>query len=284
MRSESNRVSRWEQRRLSGLWDRLAVTAEVGSGHYKHLTHTPDSWNHWRSHISTCSSSSLSKYLQVESHSPDHNFLKSKSPELTERTISAFRPTRAWSLKSSKEKQLEEHLTDNQDNFQQVGLMIGYIKSILERQSLTTVKTTPHCEHLIIYRTWLHQNTLEASLEGWSWWLILRQHCFKNRQILWWKPVTLHIWKGSISAERYKLVLEPHLLHPDVFFRKAFMSDQDHAKLHARLCRRRVRLLNLPDCSPELLYQQQDEAEPERLLSSQTITDTGNMDPSNFTK
>lgn len=156
------------------LWDRLAVTAEVGSGHYKHLTHTPDSWNHWRSHISTCCSSSLSKYLQVESHSPDHDFLKSKSPELTERTISAFRPTRACSefdgshtsLKSSKEKQLEEHLTDNQDNFQQVGHMIGYIKSILERQSLPTVKTTHHCEHLIIYRTWLHQNTLEASLEG----------------------------------------------------------------------------------------------------------------------
>lgn len=136
------------------LWDCLAVTAEVGSGHYKHLTHTPDSW---KSHISTCSSSSSSKYLQVESHSPDHDFLKSKSPELTKRTISAFRPTRACSefdgshtsLKSSKEK----HLTDNQDNFQQVGHMIGYIKSVLERQSLTTVKTTPHCEHLIIYRT-----------------------------------------------------------------------------------------------------------------------------------
>jgi len=58
---------------------------------------------------------------------------------------------KAGTVSVTKKKQLEEHCATNYVNWQQVSNMIGYKKSILERQSLSEVKMglcTPICEKL----------------------------------------------------------------------------------------------------------------------------------------
>ena len=71
---------------------------------------------------------------------------------------------------------------------------------------------------------------------------------------------SLHIWKGTINAERYIEVLEQHMLPSRwrLFQGRPCIFQQDNAKPHtasittAWLRRRRVRVLNWSACSPDL--------------------------------
>uniref|UniRef100_A0A803JHS9 Paired domain-containing protein n=1 Tax=Xenopus tropicalis TaxID=8364 RepID=A0A803JHS9_XENTR len=71
---------------------------------------------------------------------------------------------------------------------------------------------------------------------------------------------SLHVWKGSINAEKYIQVLEQHMLpsRRHLFQGRPCIFQQDNARPHSAsittswLCRRRIRVLKWPVCSPDL--------------------------------
>ncbi len=71
---------------------------------------------------------------------------------------------------------------------------------------------------------------------------------------------SLHVLEGAMTAERYIKVLEQHMLpsRQRLFQGRPCEFQQDNAKPHtaaittARLCSRRVRVLNWPTCSPDI--------------------------------
>ncbi len=85
---------------------------------------------------------------------------------------------------------------------------------------------------------------------------------------LWWYGVgmsacgmgSLHIWKGTINAERYIQVLEQHMLpsRRRLFQGRPCIFQHDNARPHTAsittswLRRRRIRVLKWPACSPDL--------------------------------
>ncbi len=71
---------------------------------------------------------------------------------------------------------------------------------------------------------------------------------------------SLHIWKGTINAERYIQVLEQHMLpsRRRLFQGRPCIFQHDNARPHTAsittswLCSRRIRVLKWPVCSPDL--------------------------------
>uniref|UniRef100_A0A803JAZ8 Tc1-like transposase DDE domain-containing protein n=1 Tax=Xenopus tropicalis TaxID=8364 RepID=A0A803JAZ8_XENTR len=71
---------------------------------------------------------------------------------------------------------------------------------------------------------------------------------------------SLHVWKGSINAEKYIQVLEQHMLpsRRHLFQGRPCIFQQDNSRPHSAsittswLRRRRIRVLKWPVCSPDL--------------------------------
>ncbi len=81
-----------------------------------------------------------------------------------------------------------------------------------------------------------------------------------KRQHLWYGMGSLHVLEGTMNAERYRKVLEQHMLpsRRRLFQGRSCVFQQDNAKPHtaaittAWLRTRRVWVLNCPACSPDL--------------------------------
>uniref|UniRef100_A0A9J7XYE4 Tc1-like transposase DDE domain-containing protein n=1 Tax=Cyprinus carpio carpio TaxID=630221 RepID=A0A9J7XYE4_CYPCA len=125
--------------------------------------------------------------------------------------------------------------------------MIGYKKSLSEWQGLSEVKMgrgspIPPMLRRKIFDCYQRSVQKPASLMVWG--------CMS----------VLHIWKGSINAERYIQVLEQHMLpsRRRLFQGRPCIFQHDNARPHTAsittswLRRRRIRVLKWPACSPDL--------------------------------
>ncbi len=90
--------------------------------------------------------------------------------------------------------------------------------------------------------------------------------CYQRSALMVWGCMSacdmgsLHIWKGTINAERYIQVLKQHMLpsRRRLFQGRSCIFQHDNARPHTAsittswLRRRRIRVLKWPACSPDL--------------------------------